>query len=34
VAEARGVDPEQLGLGVADILLSQGAQDLIRAARG
>ena len=34
LAEARGVDPEQLGLGVADMLLSQGAQDLIRAARG
>jgi len=34
VAEARGVDPEQLGLGVADRLLSQGAQDLIRAVRG
>jgi hydroxymethylbilane synthase len=34
VAEARGVDPEQLGLGVADMLLSQGAKDLIRAVRG
>ena len=34
LAEARGVDPEQLGLGVADRLLSQGAQDLIRAVRG
>ncbi len=34
MAEARGVDPEQLGLGVADMLLSQGAKDLISAVRG
>jgi hydroxymethylbilane synthase len=33
-AEARGVDPEQLGLGVAEMLLSQGAEDLISAVRG
>ena len=33
-AEARGVDPEQLGQSVAETLLSQGAEDLIRAARG
>ncbi len=34
VAEARGDDPEQLGLGVAELLLSQGAKDLIQAVRG
>lgn len=34
VAEARGEDPEQLGLGVAELLLSQGAKDLIQAVRG
>lgn len=34
VAEARGDDPEQLGLGVAQLLLSQGAKDLIQAVRG
>ena len=34
MAEARGDDPEQLGLGVADMLLSQGAKDLISAVRG
>ena len=34
VAEARGVDPEQLGLGVAELLLSQGAKNLIQALRG
>ena len=33
VAEARGDDPEQLGLGVAELLLSQGAKDLIQAVR-
>ena len=33
-AEARGADPEQLGESVAEMLLSQGAEDLIRAARG
>ena len=33
-AEARGVDPEELGEGVADMLLSQGADALVRAARG
>ena len=33
-AEARGSDPEQLGLDVAESLLSQGAEDLIHAARG
>jgi hypothetical protein len=33
-AEARGDDPEALGQGVADMLLAQGAEDLIRAARG
>ena len=33
-AEARGADPEQLGQSVAEMLLSQGAGDLIRAARG
>ena len=33
-AEARGADPEQLGQSVAEMLLSQGAEDLIRAARG
>ena len=33
-AEARGVEPEELGAGVADILLSQGADALVRAARG
>ena len=33
-AEARGSDPEQLGLNVAESLLSQGAEDLIHAARG
>jgi len=34
VAEARGEGPEQLGLGVAELLLSQGAKDLIQAVRG
>ena len=34
VAEARGGDPELLGEGVADMLLSQGAEELIRSARG
>jgi hydroxymethylbilane synthase len=33
-AEARGADPEELGAGVADMLLSQGADALVRAARG
>ena len=33
-AEARGADPEQLGHSVAEMLLSQGAGNLIRAARG
>lgn len=33
-AEARGSDAEQLGAGVAEMLLSQGAEGLIRAARG
>jgi hydroxymethylbilane synthase len=33
-AEARGADPEELGEGVADMLLSQGADALVRAARG
>ena len=33
-AEARGTDPEELGAGVADMLLSQGADALVRAARG
>ena len=33
-AEARGAEPEELGAGVADILLSQGADALVRAARG
>lgn len=33
-AEARGADPEHLGAGLADMLLSQGAQALVRAARG
>ena len=33
-AEARGSDAEQLGGGVAEMLLSQGAEGLIRAARG
>ena len=33
-AEARCADPEQLGKSVAEMLLSQGAEDLIRAARG
>jgi hydroxymethylbilane synthase len=33
-AEARGADPDQLGQSVAEMLLSQGAEDLIRAARG
>ena len=33
-AEARGADPEELGAGVADLLLSQGADALVRAARG
>ena len=33
-AEARGGDPEELGAGVADMLLSQGAGALVRAARG
>ncbi len=32
-AEACGTDPEQLGQGVAEHLLSQGALELIRAAR-
>ena len=34
VAEAKGGDPELLGEGVADMLLSQGAEELIRSARG
>lgn len=34
VAEARGADPEELGAGVADMLLSQGADALVRTARG
>ena len=29
-----GSDPELLGEGVADMLLSQGAEELIRSARG
>lgn len=33
-AEARGSDPEQLGEHVAQMLLAQGAEDLVRAARG
>ena len=33
-AEARGSDPDQLGESVAEMLLSQGAEGLIRAARG
>lgn len=33
-AESRGGDPELLGEGVADMLLSQGAEELIRSARG
>ena len=33
-AEARGADPDELGAGVADMLLSQGADALVRAARG
>ena len=33
-AEARGAEPEELGAGVADMLLSQGADALVRAARG
>ena len=33
-AEARGADPDQLGQSVAEMLLSQGAEALIRAARG
>jgi hydroxymethylbilane synthase len=33
-AEARGANPEELGEGVADMLLSQGADALVRAARG
>ena len=33
-ADARGADPEELGAGVADMLLSQGADALVRAARG
>ena len=33
-AEARGSHAEQLGAGVAEMLLSQGAEGLIRAARG
>jgi hydroxymethylbilane synthase len=33
-AEARGANPEELGAGVADMLLSQGADALVRAARG
>jgi hydroxymethylbilane synthase len=33
-AEARGSDPEQLGAGIAEMLLAQGAEALIRAARG
>jgi porphobilinogen deaminase len=33
-AEARGSDPDQLGQSVAEMLLSQGAEALIRAARG
>jgi len=32
-AEARGSDPEELGQGVADMLLAQGAEALVRAAR-
>ena len=32
-SEARGIDPEELGQSVAEMLLSQGAEDLIRAAR-
>ena len=32
-AEARGSDPEELGRGVADMLLAQGAEALVRAAR-
>ena len=33
-AEARGSDPEQLGEHVAQMLLAQGAEDLVRTARG
>lgn len=33
-AEVRGADPEDLGAGVADMLLAQGADALVRAARG
>jgi hypothetical protein len=31
--EARGSDPEVLGLEVADALLAQGAADVLKAAR-
>ena len=34
VTEARGSDPGLLSEGVADMLLSQGAEELIRSARG